>query len=82
MNVHGRWSDAGDDDKVISWCRNLFDKTTPFATGGVYVNFMTDEEQDRVKLAYGKSYDRLVELKNKYDPKNMFRLNQNIKPTA
>lgn len=82
MNVHGRWSEASDDDKVIGWCRDLFKKTTPFATGGVYVNFMTEEEGDRVGMAYGKSYDRLVELKNKYDPKNVFRLNQNIRPTA
>ena len=50
------------------------------ATGGVYVNFMTDEEGARVQAAYGDSYDRLVQLKNKYDPTNFFRLNQNVKP--
>lgn len=82
MNVHGRWNDASDDDKVISWCRNLFDQATPFATGGVYVNFMTEEETERVRAAYGGSYDRLVQLKNTYDPKNVFRLNQNIRPSA
>jgi FAD/FMN-containing dehydrogenase len=81
MNVHGRWSEASDDDKVISWCRNLFDQATPFATGGVYVNFMTEEETERVREAYGGVYDRLVQLKNTYDPKNVFRLNQNIKPS-
>lgn len=80
MNVHGRWSEADQDDKCIGWCRDLFDATTPFATGGVYVNFMTEEEGDRVKEAYGASYDRLVALKTRYDPENFFRFNQNIQP--
>ena len=82
MNVHGRWDDAGNDDKCIGWCRELFDAATPFATGGVYVNFMTEEETERVQSAYGDSYERLVQLKNTYDPDNMFRLNQNVSPTG
>lgn len=82
MNVHGRWQDAGDDDKCIAWCRDLFDATTPFATGGVYVNFMTEEEGDRVESAYGDSYQRLVALKDRYDPDNLFRFNQNVKPSS
>jgi FAD/FMN-containing dehydrogenase len=82
MNVHGRWDDPKADDKCIGWCRELFDAATPHATGGVYVNFMTEEETQRVEAAYGDSYKKLVELKNKYDPTNMFRLNQNIRPTA
>jgi hypothetical protein len=82
MNVHGRWEDASDDDKCVRWCRELFEATTRFATGGVYVNFMTVEENKRVREAYGDSYDRLVELKKKYDPTNMFRLNQNISPNG
>jgi FAD/FMN-containing dehydrogenase len=81
MNVHGRWETGTDDDKCISWCRELFDAATPFATGGVYVNFMTEEEGDRVKAAYGDGYERLVRLKNTYDPGNLFSYNQNIKPT-
>jgi FAD/FMN-containing dehydrogenase len=80
MNVHGRWDDAGQDEGGIAWCRELFDAASPFATGGVYVNFMTEEEGDRVKAAYGESYDRLASLKKEYDPGNLFRLNQNIKP--
>jgi len=56
MNVHGRWQDAGDDEKCIAWCRELFNATTPFATGGVYVNFMTEEEGSRVESAYGDSF--------------------------
>jgi hypothetical protein len=82
MNIHGRWDDASKDDAVISWCRDLFAQATPFATGGVYVNFMTAEEGDRVRLTYGNGYDRLVQLKNTYDPKNVFRLNQNIRPST
>jgi len=80
MNVHGRWGAASDDDRCIAWCRNLFDAATPYATGGVYVNFMTEEEEQRVAEAYGDSYQRLVDLKKKYDPNNMLRLNQNISP--
>ncbi len=82
LNVHGRWDDAADDEKCIGWAREFFDASAPFASGSVYVNFMTEDEEDRVKAAYGPNYDRLVELKNKYDPTNMFRLNHNIKPTA
>jgi hypothetical protein len=82
MNVHGRWESAADDDRCIAWCRELFDAATPYSTGGVYVNFMTEEEQQRVEAAYGDSYTRLVELKQKYDPANMFRLNQNISPNG
>jgi FAD/FMN-containing dehydrogenase len=80
MNVHGRWDEAADDDRCINWARSFFQETSPYATGGVYVNFMTEEETDRIKAAYGESYDRLVELKKKYDPDNLFSMNQNINP--
>ena len=53
----------------------------PFSTGGVYANNLGDEGEDRVYAAYGENYSRLVALKNKYDPSNIFRLNQNIRPT-
>jgi FAD/FMN-containing dehydrogenase len=82
MNVHGRWDDPKADDRCIDWCRKLFDAAAPHATGGVYVNFMTEEEAPRVEAAYGDSYTRLVDLKNKYDPTNFFRLNQNIQPSS
>ena len=52
----------------------------PFTAGGVYVNYLGEEGADRIKAAYGPNYNRLVALKNKYDPTNFFRLNQNIKP--
>jgi FAD/FMN-containing dehydrogenase len=80
MNVHGRWDNPANDAKCIGWARELFQAAAPFATGGVYVNFLTEDEQGRVRAAYGSNYDRLVELKKKYDPNNLFRLNQNIRP--
>lgn len=82
LNVHGRWEKPEDDEKCIAWARSFFQATAPYASGGVYVNFMTAEETERVKAAYGPNYERLVEIKKKYDPKNLFRMNQNINPPA
>ncbi|HSB80287.1 MAG TPA: BBE domain-containing protein, partial [Candidatus Methylomirabilis sp.] len=80
MNVHGRWEDPTDDKLCIGWARDFFNATTPFASGGVYVNFLTADEDDRVRSAYGPNYDRLAQVKRKYDPDNLFRMNQNIVP--
>jgi len=80
MNVHGRWESADEDERGIAWAREFFAKAKPFASRGAYINFLTEEEGDRVEFAYGGTYDRLVELKKKYDPTNLFRMNQNIKP--
>jgi len=80
--VHGRWADPAKDAACIGWARQLFESAAPFATGGVYVNFLTQEEDARVKAAYGSNYDRLAALKKKYDPDNTFRVNQNIGPAA
>ncbi len=80
MNVHGRWDSAAEDARCIAWAREFFAKSQPFASGGAYVNFLTQDEGDRVAFAYGSMYKRLVELKKKYDPTNFFRTNQNIKP--
>jgi len=80
MNVHGRWDDAVDDQRGIRWAREFFNATAPFATGGVYVNFLTADEGERVKSAYGPNYDRLARVKRRYDPANLFRVNQNIVP--
>jgi hypothetical protein len=82
MNVHTRWTDPAEDRKCVGWAREFFDRAAPFATGGVYVNFMPDDEADRVPSAYGGNYQRLVELKAKYDPENFFRQNQNIRPAG
>jgi FAD/FMN-containing dehydrogenase len=82
MNVHGRWSRAAEDERGIEWSRGLFRAAAPFSTGGVYVNFLSQDEADRVRGAYGSNYDRMVRLKQRMDPTNLFRSNQNVKPTA
>ena len=82
MNVHTRWRESADKQRSIDWARKLFAETAPHATGGVYVNFMPEDEIDRVSSAYGANYGRLVALKSKYDPGNLFRLNQNVQPSA
>jgi FAD/FMN-containing dehydrogenase len=79
-NVHGRWETPAEDRKGMEWARGFFRDTAPHATGGVYVNFLTDDESDRIKAAYGPNYQRLEEIKEKYDPRNLFRSNQNIRP--
>lgn len=82
LNIHTRWRNASDDERCLAWARDFHRATEPFAQG-VYVNFLSDEGEDRVKAAYTPEvWDRLVQLKNKYDPTNLFRMNQNIKPTA
>ena len=81
LNIHTRWSKASDDDKCLAWARE-FHKLTEKFSQGVYVNFLSDEGEDRVKDAYTKEvFERLVQVKNKYDPNNLFRMNQNIKPS-
>jgi len=80
LNIHARWDNAEEDNQFRDWSRDVFQATKPFASNGVYVNFMTEEEGDRVSDAYGNNYKRLVEIKRKYDPENLLHLNQNIKP--
>ena len=80
LNVHGRWDEAAQDELCIAWAREFFEASKPYASGGAYVNFMTGDEGDRVAAAYGANYARLKEIKRKYDPENIFRNNQNIKP--
>jgi len=80
MNVHGRWEDQADDARCIGWARDFFNDSSSFANGSVYVNFLTADEEERVRAAYGPNYDRLARVKRKYDSENLFRMNQNIKP--
>ncbi len=82
LNVHGRWDEAKDDQKCIAWARDFFKASAPYASAGAYVNFMTAEEGDRVAAAYGANYKRLMEIKKRYDPENIFHLNQNIKSAS
>jgi FAD/FMN-containing dehydrogenase len=82
LNVHTRWREPGQDAECVQWARDFFNKTAPHATGGVYVNFMPEDETDRTQGAYGANYGRLAAIKAKYDPGNLFRMNQNIEPAA
>ncbi|QDH81481.1 FAD-binding oxidoreductase [Echinicola soli] len=86
---HANWSqvivgvdpDPANKDKISSWAKSYWEAIHPHSAGGAYVNFMMEEGQDRVKASYGDNYSRLSQIKTKYDPKNFFHVNQNIKPT-
>ncbi|WP_408958607.1 FAD-binding oxidoreductase [Natrinema sp. 74] len=79
MNVHTRWEDPAMDDECVGWAREFFDAMAPYATGGVYVNFVSEREGEET-IAYGDNYGRLADLKARYDPENLFRMNQNVTP--
>lgn len=83
MNMLAAWnaSDAPEDERHMQWVRAFQAAIQPFAESGVYTNFLGDEEEEHVRASYGVNYERLVALKNRYDPTNFFRLNENIKPT-
>ena len=80
MNVHGRWSDPADDARVRTWAREVFEAAAPHATGSGYVNFLTEDESERVAASYGANHARLQTLKQRFDPDNLFRMNLNIAP--
>lgn len=82
LNVHTRWQDPAEDDKCTAWARKFFDESAAYATGGVYVNFMSEDESKRTQGAYGSNLERLQKVKARYDPTNLFRLNQNIEPAG
>ncbi|HSK18920.1 MAG TPA: FAD-binding oxidoreductase [Longimicrobiales bacterium] len=80
LHILAGWSEPSDDDALMRWTRAFYDAMRPYAAAGVYVNLLAADERDRVPAAYGANYERLVQLKKKYDPDNMFRINQNIPP--
>lgn len=80
MNVHTRWDDPAEDGACIGWAREFFAKAAPYAAKGVYINFLTADETDRIAEAYGPNYARLRAIKARFDPQNLFRSNQNITP--
>lgn len=83
FNIQSSWREPGESPRHIQWTREFWTAMRPFSTGGVYVNLLShDEGQERVIAAYGSNYERLVALKSKYDPTNLFRVNQNIKPVS
>ncbi|MGC3948133.1 MAG: FAD-binding oxidoreductase [Chryseolinea sp.] len=71
--------DPANNEKMMTWCREYYEALHPFSAGGAYVNFMMVEDQDRVRASYGGNYDKLARIKSKYDPDNVFRVNQNIR---
>ncbi len=79
MNIHTRWEEKSQDERCVGWARKFFEASAKFATGGVYVNFISEGEE-RIQNAFGPNQDRLAVVKKKYDPSNFFRSNQNIRP--
>ena len=81
LNFAASWDSEKDDDTHIEWARTSWRDTLEFSTGGTYINFLTAEENsERVRAAYGRNYDRLVEIKRRWDPLNLFRANKNVAP--
>ena len=80
ININAAWPEGGPEHADIAWARQFFQAMQPHATGGVYVNFLSNEGEARVRAAYGTNYDRLAAIKARYDPDNAFRANQNIRP--
>jgi FAD/FMN-containing dehydrogenase len=82
FSVFSSWSDATETSRNVAWTRECWDAMRPFMVPGAYANYLEDEADPHARAAYGGNHDRLVELKNKYDPDNVFRINHNIRPTA
>jgi FAD/FMN-containing dehydrogenase len=81
FNVFTRWEDSAEDDHHVAWTGEFFEAMVPYLSDGVYVNFLSRAEA-RVRAAYGDNYERLVEVKRRYDPENVFRQNQNVDPSG
>jgi FAD/FMN-containing dehydrogenase len=82
FDINSVWTDPSEDERQVKWARDFWTEVQPYSAGSVYVNFLGDEGEERVRAAYGAKYDKLVALKTKYDPTNFFRMNQNIKPSG
>jgi hypothetical protein len=82
MVIIGVDPDPANGEKISTWAKKYWEAVHPYSAGGAYLNFIMDEGEDRVKASYGGNYERLVAIKSKYDPKNFFRVNQNIKPNG
>ena len=80
-NVLSQWTDPAESERHIAWTRELWSRMEPLISPNAYINHLSgDDRPEKVRASYGPNYDRLVELKSKYDPTNLFRLNPNIKP--
>ena len=76
------WADPDRDEELTTWAREFHEAMAPYATGGVYANYLDRDESDRVRAAYGENYERLVAVKTEWDPGNLFRMNQNVEPAG
>lgn len=81
-DIISQWTDPADAQKLTKWVRDAFNKVAPHGAADVYMNHLAADDGDRVKAAYGSNYDRLAQVKAKYDPHNLFRVNHNIKPAT
>ncbi|WP_226584159.1 FAD-binding oxidoreductase [Halobacillus litoralis] len=82
LGICAGWMEQGDDETCIRWTREIHNKMTPYSTGGVYSNYLSHDEEERIKAAFGENFNRLKEIKSKYDPHNFFSKNMNIKPVG
>lgn len=80
--IAGAWKDPADNEANIAWVRRYYDALRPYSEEGGYVNFLADDDTDRVRASYAANYDRLVQVKTKHDPTNLFHINHNIRPEA
>jgi hypothetical protein len=83
IGVEGNWGEPHEDEANVTWVRECVADMQQFSDGGMYLNFpgFLEEGQEMMRDAYGENYERLVALKNEYDPTNFFRMNQNVRPT-
>ena len=82
LSIDNIWEDPAENESQIAWTRAFHEAMSPYYSAGVYLNWASEESADRVRQAYGPNYERLVALKDQYDPTNFFRMNQNIKPSV
>jgi FAD/FMN-containing dehydrogenase len=80
--IAGAWPDAADNEKNVQWVRDYYNALEPHSSAGGYINFMDGDDQGRIEENYKGNYGRLVDIKTKYDPTNLFHMNQNIQPRA
>jgi FAD/FMN-containing dehydrogenase len=82
LAVQCGWSEPANDDEIIEWAREFHETIVPYSTGGVYVNYLDHDDDDRVTAAYRENYDRLRDVKAEWDPHNLFSTNQNVEPNG
>jgi hypothetical protein len=80
LGILTQWADPKDSERHITWTRQFATAMTPHGAGGYFLNFLGEEGDETIRAAFGPNYDRLVEVKTKYDPENFFRVNQNVRP--